>query len=222
MGVSISGEYPDITVVGVELLVGISYALPKSVAESLLVMSLVCVSTGDVTIRDFPTRQLARMTKRFQEKGATFSIDRDVARIWSENRRYFPTVQTFEEAFRLPSEWQTVLCVLGAYSEGESNLYMHHDVAEHIVPVLISFGAQVSMLNIDDDYSEVRVFGPTELHATNVTVTSYEAELCAVLCAQSAKGVSTITSSSYIANVHEHIYEKLTTLGMKISHDDEQ
>lgn len=219
MGVSIKGDYPEITVCGVESLKGISYELPRSAREALITMSLVAVSKGDVMIKGFPTRQLARMTKRFLEKGVQFTIDSDVARVWAEKQSFLPTVQTIDEAHRLSSVWQTVLCTLGFLSEGETDIYVQHEVAAEIIPVLKTYGVEVTVLPATEDYVEVRIFGPTELVATHIVVTSYESAVCALLCAQSAKGESTIYQSSLLTDIHTNLFEKLKRLGMGISED---
>jgi UDP-N-acetylglucosamine 1-carboxyvinyltransferase len=64
----------------------------------------------------------------------------------------------------------------------------------------------------------VKIYGPSKLHATNLTVTDLRAGATTALAALTAEGQSTIEGVEYIERGYEKLAERLSSLGAKIKY----
>ena len=64
----------------------------------------------------------------------------------------------------------------------------------------------------------VKIYGPSKLHATNLTISDLRAGATTALAALTAEGQSTIDGVEYIERGYEKLAERLSSLGAKIKY----
>lgn len=237
MGAKIERQGGMVHIYGVGTLSGAEYTIMPDQNEVVTFACMALATKGDVTIRNINSSHVVAFLDQLDKIGAQSQITPDSLRVyWEEPIRATTVVTRPYPGFK--TDWQPVWTALMTQAEGVS--YVHETVFEHrfqYVPTLNNMGARIELFNHDvpnpeefynfnlsDDKAEyfhaARVYGPTKLAGTEVSVPDIRAGATLTLAALAAEGETMLTDIGHIERGYEKLEERLKSLGASITKDE--
>ena len=216
MGANITGHGSDtVTIVGVEKLHGVNYAVMPDRIETGTFLVAVAATGGDVTLTHTAAKTLDAVIDRLREAGAAITVTDHAMHIVANKRPAAISLKTAPyPAF--PTDMQAQFIALNCIATGTAivtetifeNRFMH-------VQELVRLGAK-----IDIEGNTAIVHGTEKLTGADVMATDLRASACLVIAGLVAKGETTIDRIYHLDRGYDHIEAKFTALGADITRCD--
>ncbi len=213
MGAKIKGHGTDlITVQGVDKLHGADYTVLPDRIETGTFLAAACATGGDITARGTRADILESVLDKLREAGATVTSGDDWIRVQMKGPNHGVSIRTAPyPAF--PTDMQAQFMVMNAVAQGTTvvtetifeNRFMH-------VQELRRLGA-----NIDVEGNAAIIRGVPKLQGATVMATDLRASASLVVAGMIAQGETTIERIYHLDRGYEHIEQKLSQLGARIS-----
>ena len=213
MGAKIKGHGTDmITIQGVDKLHAAEYTVLPDRIETGTFLAAACATGGDVIARGTRADILESVLDKLREAGATVTEGPDWIRAQMKGPNHGVSIRTAPyPAF--PTDMQAQFMVMNAVAQGTTvvtetifeNRFMH-------VQELRRFGA-----NIDVEGNTAIIRGVPQLQGAIVMATDLRASASLVVAGMIAQGETTIERIYHLDRGYEHIEQKLSQLGARIS-----
>jgi UDP-N-acetylglucosamine 1-carboxyvinyltransferase len=213
MGAQIKGHGTDlITINGVSKLHGAEYTVLPDRIETGTFLAAACATGGDVTARGTRADILESVLDKLREAGANVSSGDDWIRVHMTGPNHGVSIRTAPyPAF--PTDMQAQFMVMNAVAQGTTvvtetifeNRFMH-------VQELRRLGAK-----IDVEGNAAIIRGVPKLEGATVMATDLRASACLVVAGMIAQGETAIERIYHLDRGYEHIEQKLSQLGARIS-----
>ncbi len=213
MGAKIKGHGTDmITIQGVEKLHAAEYTVLPDRIETGTFLAAACATGGDVIARGTRADILESVLDKLREAGATVTEGPDWIRAQMKGPNHGVSIRTAPyPAF--PTDMQAQFMVMNAVAQGTTvvtetifeNRFMH-------VQELRRLGA-----NIDVEGNTAIIRGVPKLQGAIVMATDLRASASLVVAGMIAQGETTIERIYHLDRGYEHIEQKLSQLGARIS-----
>lgn len=218
-----------ITIQGTRSFHAVEHVLMSDRIEAASFAMLALASGGRIFIEGAEHKNLITFLNTVREIGGQFSVKQNGIEFWADQplRGGIHVETDVHPGFM--TDWQQPFVVLLTQSQGTS--IVHETVYENrfgYVETLNSMGAEVCMFrqclggrmcrfNDHAHPHSVIVRGKTALTGTNISIPDLRAGFAYIMAALIAKGESTISGLEFLQRGHEHIIEKLQSLGADIS-----
>jgi UDP-N-acetylglucosamine 1-carboxyvinyltransferase len=213
MGAKIKGHGTDmITIQGVDKLHAAEYTVLPDRIETGTFLAAACATGGDVIARGTRADILESVLDKLREAGATVTEGPDWIRAQMKGPNHGVSIRTAPyPAF--PTDMQAQFMVMNAVAQGTTvvtetifeNRFMH-------VQELRRLGA-----NIDVEGNTAIIRGVPKLQGAIVMATDLRASASLVVAGMIAQGETTIERIYHLDRGYEHIEQKLSQLGARIS-----
>jgi UDP-N-acetylglucosamine 1-carboxyvinyltransferase len=213
MGAKIKGHGTDmITIQGVDKLHAAEYTVLPDRIETGTFLAAACATGGDVIARGTRADILESVLDKLREAGATVTEGPDWIRAQMNGPNHGVSIRTAPyPAF--PTDMQAQFMVMNAVAQGTTvvtetifeNRFMH-------VQELRRLGA-----NIDVEGNTAIIRGVPKLQGAIVMATDLRASASLVVAGMIAQGETTIERIYHLDRGYEHIEQKLSQLGARIS-----
>ena len=222
MGAKISGAGSNtVEITGVEKFHGCRHRVVGDHIEAGSFLALAAATGGEITVEGTQVRHYWMLRRVFERLGVRMELQGD--------RIFLPGGQDriIESDFgghvpqisdgpwpQYPSDMMS--CTIVAATQCRGTVMFFEKMFEsriYFADRLISMGANAIVC----DPHRVVITGPSRLHAVTMSSPDIRAGMAMVIAALSARGTSTIHSAEVIYRGYEHLVEKLTGIGAKIS-----
>ncbi len=190
---------------------------------------------GSVSILRINPKTIYTFLKTIEKMGAKTNWGKDEVFVSWEKPLTAISIETEPEPGFM-TDWQAVFSLVLTQSVGVSSIiervfpsrFQHIKFLNEMGAKTKFFQPKVSdpatyyHFNPESDKPEyfhgVKIYGPSKLHATNLTVADLRAGATSTLAALTAEGQSTIDGVEYIERGYEKLAERLSSLGAKIKY----
>ncbi|MGB8337794.1 MAG: UDP-N-acetylglucosamine 1-carboxyvinyltransferase [Burkholderiales bacterium] len=213
MGAKIKGHGTDmITIQGVDKLHAAEYTVLPDRIETGTFLAAACATGGDVIARGTRADILESVLDKLREAGATVTEGVDWIRLQMKGPNHGVSIRTAPyPAF--PTDMQAQFMVMNAVALGTTvvtetifeNRFMH-------VQELRRLGASIEVEN-----NTAIIRGVPKLQGATVMATDLRASASLVVAGMIAQGETTIERIYHLDRGYEHIEQKLSQLGARIS-----
>ncbi len=222
MGARISGMNSNtLTIQGVEKLHGTEHHVVSDHIEAGSFLALGAATGGELILQGISARHYWMTRRVFERLGISMTIDGDKIylpgnqqpHVKSDFGGYTPVISDGPWP-QFPSDMMSCVIVTATQSAGsvmffekmfESRLYF--------VDRLISMGANAIVC----DPHRVVITGKTQLRAQKLASPDIRAGMAMIIAAVCARGTSEISNCQMIGRGYEHLTEKLTAIGVKLT-----
>jgi len=214
MGAKISGDgTPVLSVQGVTSLSGAEHKVIPDRIEAGTFLVAGAITNGDLTLTNCEPAHLGAVISKLRDAGASIEETGPTSLRVRGIKRLVAADLTTEEYPGFATDMQAQYMALATQAEGAStitetifeNRYLH-------ASEMMRMGANISV-----DGRRAIVRGPTQLSGTTVQASDLRASASLVLAALVAKGETTVERVYHIDRGYEHIVEKLSAVGAKIT-----
>ncbi|MSU25835.1 MAG: UDP-N-acetylglucosamine 1-carboxyvinyltransferase [Candidatus Levybacteria bacterium] len=226
-------ELRTIIIDGVKKLNGASFTIGPDRNEVITLAIAGIITGGDVIIKNVKKQDILEFIKKIEIAGGGCEIVKNGIRFFSKGP-LSPTDITTAPFPGFMTDWQSPWAVLMTQAEGIS--IIHESVYESrfsYVEELRKMGAQIELFNPEvlnpqkfynfnlnddkeDNFHAAKIYGPTILHNSIVTISDLRAGATIVLAALAAKGKSVIFGVDQIDRGYENLEIRLNQLGADI------
>ena len=226
MGAKIEGIGSNfLKIEGVAHLSGCTFEIGPDYMEVGSLLGLAAVTKGELRIENVRKSDMRVLKIAFAKLGISWSMEDDVLLYSSQNRLVvncdvggmIPKIDDSPWP-GFPADLTSIMTVIATQAEG--TVLIHEKMFESrmfFVDKLIEMGAKVTLC----DPHRAVVVGPNRLHSTDLISPDVRAGMAMVLAACCASGVSTIRNVYQIERGYENIVERLQSIGVKISCEEE-
>ncbi len=213
MGAKISGIGTSTLVIeGVTSLSGVKYQIIPDRIEAGTYLAAAAVTNSKITITNVEASHLTCVLEKFNEAGASISIEGNEITIDMVGKTLKPVNIVTAPYPGFPTDMQAQFVVMNALANGAStveetifeNRFMH-------VSELVRMGAEMHI-----EGNVINIAGSSSLVAAPIMATDLRASACLVLAALIAKGKTEISRIYHIDRGYELIEEKFHKLGANI------
>ena len=226
MGAKIEGIGSNfLKIEGVPRLSGCSFEIGSDYMEVGSLLGLAAVTKGELRIENVRISDMRVLKMGFAKLGISWTIENGILFYSSQNRLIvncdvggmIPKIDDSPWP-GFPADLTSIMTVVATQTEG--TVLIHEKMFESrmfFVDKLIEMGAKVTLC----DPHRAVVAGPNRLHATDLISPDVRAGMAMVLAACCASGVSSIRNVYQIERGYENIVERLQSIGVKISCEEE-
>jgi UDP-N-acetylglucosamine 1-carboxyvinyltransferase len=213
-GVNIEGVGTNRLVIdGRDRLHGCEHTVLSDRIEAGTFLLAGAVTKGEVRVSPIKPAYVEALLEKFEEMGLVVLRERDAVTVRYDRRPLGTTVYT--TAFPgFPTDLQPLMVVLMCLADGRSVIHETiYDGRLNYVHELRRMGAQLKLVNSQQAVIE----GVDALAGRQVEGADMRAGAALVAAALAAEGESTVAGRHYIIRGYEHLEEKLTALGARIT-----
>jgi len=226
MGAKIEGIGSNfLKIEGVERLSGCTFEIGSDYMEVGSLLGLAAVTKGELRIENVRASDMRVLKIAFAKLGISWTME-DKTLFYSSQNRLIVNCDVGGMIPKIddspwpgfPADLTSIMTVIATQAEG--TVLIHEKMFESrmfFVDKLIEMGAKVTLC----DPHRAVVVGPNRLHATDLISPDVRAGMAMVLAACCASGSSTIRNVYQIERGYENIVERLQTIGVKISCEEE-
>jgi UDP-N-acetylglucosamine 1-carboxyvinyltransferase len=216
MGADITGlGTPEITIRGVDQLIGTRYDVEADRIETATYLAAAAITGGAITITNAVPEELTSVLDLLERMGAQVLVIED--RISLKGPARLSPVECVAAPYPgLPTDMQPIVLALAAVADGKSTI---HDTVfprrfAH-VPELRRLGAEISLRP-----GMAEVNGVKGLVATDVTGQDLRGAAALVLAGLAAEGETLVRGTEHLERGYQYLDARLQLLGAVISHVD--
>ena len=205
-----------IRITGQRHLRGTNYAVIPDQIETGTMMIAAAATHGDVTIHNCIPVHMESLTAKLLEVGVRVSAEDDVIRVWDNPRQAHRAVKVTTQAYPgFPTDLQQPFSALLTTASGVSKIEetIFEQRFRHL-DELVRMGARVDVRD-----SVASIEGVPRLIGTSVTVTDLRAGAGLLVAGLMAEGETVILEPHFIDCGYDHVVEKLSGLGARISRE---
>jgi UDP-N-acetylglucosamine 1-carboxyvinyltransferase len=166
------------------------------------------ITDGDITIENFPARDLEIPLIHLRDSGAHWeSVGADVIRV--KGSTPYPIDIATGPYPGINSDMQPLFAVFAAHAHGQSTI---NDLR---FPGRYRYAEEMGKLGVrfDTAENELRIFGGNAMVGAPVDAVDLRAGIALVLCGLTAAGQTEITNAWQAERGYDRLIEKLTALG---------
>ncbi len=219
-----------IRIEGVDTLEGYSHiALPDRI-EAASWGAAALATRGDVFVRGAHQPDMTTFLNTFRKVGGGYTVEEDGIRFYHPGGNLKPIVLETNVHPGYMTDWQQPLVVALTQADGLS--IVHETVYENrfgFVKALRKMGANIQLYKecvggapcrfaSANFFHSAAIFGPTPLHAADITVPDLRGGFSHLIAALAAEGVSHVSGIGVISRGYEHFIAKLRALHADIEY----
>ena len=214
MGAHIEGDGTStLRIRGVASLHGAEHTVIPDRIEAGTFLVAGAITNGDVTVTDCEPKHLGAVIAKLRDAGARIEETGDGQLRVLGVRRLMAVNVTTEEYPGFATDMQAQYMALATQAEGASTI--SETIFENRFLHALEMKRMGANITIDGHHAVVQ--GPSQLSGTTVQASDLRASAGLVLAALVASGQTTIERVYHIDRGYEHIVEKLSALGARIS-----
>ena len=214
MGADIEGDGTStLRIRGVASLRGAEHTVIPDRIEAGTFLVAGAITNGDVTITDCEPQHLGAIIAKLRDAGTCIEETGDCELRVLGVRRLVAANVTTEEYPGFATDMQAQYMALATQAEGASTI--SETIFENRFLHALEMKRMGAHITIDGHHAVVH--GPSQLSGTTVQASDLRASAGLVLAALVASGQTTIERVYHIDRGYEHIVEKLSALGARIS-----
>jgi len=231
-----SPENPKTIIIdGVSKLNGTSHQVISDRNEAITFACAALATKGSISILRTDPQIIKTFLDLIIEMGAKVEAGRDEVTVsWVKNLKAVDIATSPEPGFM--TDWQAIFSILLTQAIGVSQVIekVYPSRFQHI-QFLNQMGAKTTFFNpqVDDPatyyefnpdtdkpefFHGVKIYGPTKLKATKLSINDLRAGACLTLAALTAEGESTIENVEFIERGYEKLADRLCSLGANIKY----
>lgn len=209
MGAKITAHGSErIEIEGVSSLGGTTHAVIADNVEALTWLVASAITDGDITIENFPARDLEIPLIHLRDSGAHWeTVGADVIRV--KGSTPYPIDIATGPYPGINSDMQPLFAVFAAHAHGQSTI---NDLR---FPGRYRYAEEMGKLGVrfDTAENELRIFGGNAMVGAPVDAVDLRAGIALVLCGLTAAGQTEIANAWQAERGYDRLIEKLTALG---------
>ncbi|MGC9046787.1 MAG: UDP-N-acetylglucosamine 1-carboxyvinyltransferase [Minisyncoccia bacterium] len=212
---------------GVKKLHGAKFNILPDRNEAVSFACLAIANNGNILIKNAIQDHLISFLSAVRKIGAHFSIESDGIRFWGDKHLAGINIRTDTHPGFM-TDWQQPFAVVLTQSTGQS--IIHETIYENrfnYTQDLNRMGAHIEVFKDCLDEMKCRfynkgfnhsavIYGPTQLHGTEIFVPDLRAGIAHIIAATVAEGESIINNAEEIDRGYENIDKKLKSIGVNI------
>ncbi len=211
-GAIIEGEgSAEITIEGVKALRPLDYTVMTDRLEAATFLIAGAITGGRVTVTGARPEDLRLVLAKLEEMGVEIEITEDTITAGLSNRLK-PTDITTYPFPGFPTDLQAAIMALASVADGTSVIRetVFEDRFLHIAE-MVRLGAEIRTVG-----DEATIIGVESLSGASVMASDIRAGAGLVLACLAAQGESVVTRVYHIERGHEHVEDRLRSLGARI------
>lgn len=214
MGGKVQGAGTDtITIEGVETLYGCDYSVLPDRIETGTYLVAAAITGGKVLVKDTNPKLLDAVLYKLEEAGAIIDTGEDWIELDMEGRKPKSVNIRTAPYPAFPTDMQAQFCALNAVASGTGsitetvfeNRFMH-------IQEIVRMGAKIHL-----EGNTAIIDGVENLNGAPVMATDLRASASLILAGLVAKGETVVERIYHIDRGYDHIEEKLSCLGARIT-----